>query len=295
MDKPRENGREDIVKCYLCDSADYKVRDGNVRDNDKLDVLECNECGLVFLSSVEHIDDNYYEDSNMSEDLNISEWLNETSVDDSRRFEFVKEMIANKDIADFGSGAGGYLMQAKKIAKSVVGIELDIKVVEHYKQNEITQVTDIESLENDKYDVITAFHVVEHLAQPAEILQLLVSKLKKGGKLIVEVPNSDDALLTIYKNDPFSNFTYWSPHLFLYNSKTLQLLFKKVYGVEMEFVKYIQRYSLSNHLYWLSNGKPGGHQKWGNFIDSAELSKAYETQLASVGATDTVIAQYIKV
>ncbi len=282
------------MTCYLCSSSDYKVRDGKVRDNEKLDVLECNHCGLVFLSSLEHIDENYYENSSMSEGLDVNEWLNETCVDDNRRFEFVKEMIINKDIVDFGSGAGGFLLKAKGVAKSVTAIELDNKIIEHYKKNNINHTADIESLENDRYDVITAFHVLEHLSNPIEILKLLVSKLKKGGKLIVEVPNSDDALLTIYKNKAFSNFTYWSPHLFLYNAKTLQLLFKKVDGVEMEFVKYIQRYPLSNHLYWLSNNKPGGHQKWGSFIDSPELSKAYEAQLSSMGATDTVVSQYIK-
>ncbi|MDQ7060114.1 MAG: class I SAM-dependent methyltransferase [Sulfurimonas sp.] len=163
----------------------------------------------------------------MSEDLNISEWLNETLVDDKRRFEFVKEMIINKEIVDFGSGAGGYLIQAKEIAKSVIGIELDNKVISHYAKNNVPLTKDINTLEDAKYDVITAFHVLEHLANPVEILKLLVLKLKKGGKLIVEVPNSNDALLTLYKNEAFSNFTYWSPHLFLYNDKTLELLFKK--------------------------------------------------------------------
>jgi 2-polyprenyl-3-methyl-5-hydroxy-6-metoxy-1,4-benzoquinol methylase len=282
------------MTCYLCSSSDYKVRDGKVRDNEKLDVLECNHCGLVFLSSLEHIDENYYEDSSMSEGLDLNEWLKETCVDDNRRFEFVKEMIINKDIVDFGSGAGGFLLKAKECASSVVALELDNKIVEHYKQNTIPHAINIESLENERYDVITAFHVLEHLSDPIEVLTQLVSKLKKGGKLIVEVPNADDALLSIYKSEAFSNFTYWSPRLFLYNAKTLQLLFKKVGGGEMEFVKYIQRYSLSNHLYWLSQNKPGGHQKWGNFIDSPELTKAYEAQLSSMGATDTVIAQFIK-
>ncbi len=294
MGQPRENGGQNIVTCYLCGSSDYKVRDGKVRDNDTLDVLECNNCGLVFLSNLGHIDESYYEDSSMSEGLDVKEWLNETCVDDERRFEFVKEMIINKDIIDFGSGAGGFLLKAKEVAKSVTAIELDNKIAEHYKQNNILRVTEINSLENERYDVITAFHVLEHLSEPIEILKLLVFKLKKGGKLIVEVPNSEDALLTIYKNEAFSNFTYWSPHLFFYNSKTLQLLFKKVDGVEMEFVKHIQRYPLSNHLHWLSNNKPGGHQKWGSFIDSPELKKAYEAQLSSIGATDTVVAQLIK-
>jgi len=284
-----------MMKCYLCGSYNYKLREGQVRDNKQLDIYECNNCSLVFLSSAEHINENYYEESNMSDGLNVQEWLNETYVDDNRRFEFVKEMIINKDIVDFGSGVGGFLLRAKEIAKSITGIELDNKIREHYKKNEINRITDINSLEDNSCDIITAFHVIEHLNDPVDILKLLVSKLKMGGRLIVEVPNSNDALLTIYKNKSFSEFTYWSPHLFLYNSNTLGLLFDKVGGVNMEFCKYIQRYSLSNHLYWLSNNKPGGHQKWGNFIDSPELTKAYESQLSSIGATDTVIAQLIKI
>lgn len=62
----------------------------------------------------------------------------------------------------------------------------------------------------------------------------------------------------------------------------------------MEFIKHIQRYPLSNHLYWLSQGKPGGHVKWGEFLDSKTLSNAYEAQLASLGATDTLIAIFSK-
>lgn len=283
------------MKCYLCDSNNYRKRDGKVRDNENLDILECNNCGLVFLSSGNHIDENYYEESNMSEDSNMEEWLQETCVDDNRRFNFIKEMIINKDIIDFGSGAGGFLINAKEIAKSVAGVELDKKVKEHYRTNNIILYSDIDMLKNDSYDIITAFHVIEHLSEPIKTMNNLVKKLRVGGKLIIEVPNSNDALLSLYKNKAFSNFTYWSPHLFLYNASTLKMLFKKVPEIKMEFVKYIQRYPLSNHLYWLSRNKPGGHQEWGNFIDSPQLNNAYTSQLASQGITDTIIAQYIKV
>ena len=212
------------MKCYLCGSSDHKKREGSVRDNNQLDILECNSCSLVFLSAHDHIVKDYYEESNLSHKVNIAEWLNETYIDDNRRFEFVKEMIINKNIIDFGSGVGGFLLKAKDIAKSVTAIELDAKVKEHYRENSIELVDNINDLEDDSYDVITAFHVVEHLSEPIDVLKQLVKKLKKGGKLVVEVPNSNDALLTIYKNRVFSEFTYWSPHLFLYNSKTKILL-----------------------------------------------------------------------
>ena len=281
------------MQCYLCGSPDHKYRQGKVRDNKDLKILECNNCSLVFLSSQEHINENYYEESNMSEGLNVKEWLSETYTDDNRRFEFIKDMIANKDIVDFGSGVGGFLLKAKELAKSVMGLELESKVREHYNQNGIKHIIDIESLEDNSCDMITAFHVIEHLKDPKRILQQLVLKLRINGKLIIEVPNSNDALLTIYKNKAFSEFTYWSPHLYLYNHKTLELLFESL-GVEVDFIKYIQRYPLSNHLCWLSQNQPGGHQKWGGFIDSEELNKAYEAQLSSIGATDTIIVQLTK-
>ncbi len=122
-----------------------------------------------------------------------------------------------------------------------------------------------------------------------KILDKLKNLLEDNGRLIIEVPNANDALLTIYENEAFSNFTYWSCHLYLYTHHTLNLLAKQA-GFEVEFIKHIQRYPLSNHLYWLSKNKPGGHEKWGNFFDSKELNSAYENQLASLGATDTIIA-----
>lgn len=293
MGQLRAHGRKNLVTCFLCGSTNYKEREGSVRDNDALKILECTNCGLVFLSTLEHISEDYYQESNMSEGFSVEQWLNETHTDDMRRFEFVKEMIINKDIIDFGSGAGGFLRQAKNIAKSVTGIELDNKVISHYQSENISHTADINSLKDGSYDVITAFHVIEHLKEPREILAALISKLKKNGKFILEVPNANDALLSVYKNKAFSHFTYWSPHLFLYTDHTLRLLLK-LFDVEIDFIKHVQRYPLSNHLYWLSHNKPGGHQMWGNFIDSPELTKAYESQLASINATDTLLLQFTK-
>jgi hypothetical protein len=108
----------------------------------------------------------------------------------------------------------------------------------------------------------------------------------------VEVPSSSDALLSLYNSVPFQNFTYWSPHLFLFNPDTFKKLSKKA-DLSLNWVKSIQRYPLSNHLHWLSHGLPGGHEKW-SFLDSPNLTSAYEETLASLGITDTLIASLSK-
>ena len=138
------------------------------------------------------------------------------------------------------------------------------------------------------YDTITMFHVLEHIPDPKLILGELSEMLADNGQIIVEVPNADDALLALYKSEPFSCFTYWSCHLFLYTAKTLQMLFDQM-DLKVNYIKQIQRYPPSNHLYWLANGKPSGHQKW-HFLDSPELHDTYEKQLAAIGKCDTIIA-----
>jgi 2-polyprenyl-3-methyl-5-hydroxy-6-metoxy-1,4-benzoquinol methylase len=61
--------------------------------------------------------------------------------------------------------------------------------------------------------LITAFHVVEHLPDPRAILKALANMLAKNGRMVIEVPSSEDVLLTLYDSDAFQRFTYWSQHL----------------------------------------------------------------------------------
>ena len=136
--------------------------------------------------------------------------------------------------------------------------------------------------------MITAFHVVEHLSDPIAILKTLATKLTRNGRMVVEVPSSEDALLTLYDSSAFQHFTYWSQHLFLFNAETLRRLAKQS-GLRILAIQQYQRYPLSNHLHWLSQGKPGGHQKWA-FLDSPELQTAYANSLASAAKCDTLIA-----
>ncbi|WP_104694313.1 class I SAM-dependent methyltransferase [Helicobacter equorum] len=292
------------MQCYLCGSKKYFNREGKVRDNPSIQILECEDCGLVFLSE-QHTNEIFYAEGNMHNQPKVydatgcTDFINDAYKFNRSRLEFVLDSVIGKDILDFGSGYAGFLIQAKPFAKSVLGVELEAQVKPVYAHYDIPLVSSLDQAKNSKisaaggggYDLITAFHVIEHLSDPISILVQLSSLLKDKGKMIIEVPNANDALLTIYKNKAFSEFTYWSPHLYLYNPHTLQKLGEKA-GLKVDFVKCIQRYPLSNTLYWLSNGLPAGQKIWGGFLDSKVLQEAYESALASVGATDTLIAQF---
>ena len=294
------------MQCYLCGSKKYFRREGKVRDNPAIDILECESCGLVFLSE-QHTSDVFYTQGGMHNQQKVYEltgrtdFINDMYKFNRARLEFVLDSIIGKDIVDFGSGYGGFLIQAKPFAKSVLGIELESQVKPVYESHGIPLASSLKEVLSKpltggggKYDLLTAFHVIEHLQDPITILKQLASLLKENGKMIIEVPNANDALLSIYKNKAFSEFTYWSPHLYLYNPHTLRKLGEKA-GLKVDFVKCIQRYPLSNTLHWLSNGLPAGQKIWGGFLDSKILQESYESALASVGATDTLIAQFRKV
>lgn len=283
----------DVKKCYLCGCTEFNKRPGRVRDRLELEVLECASCGLVCLSSFDHIRNGFYENSQMHDEEmpDVQTWLKETTWDDERRFQYLKSVLPNRRLLDFGCGAGGFLLKARELASTAHGVEPETRLKSHYQNHGLTVFQNLSDIPNDirgGYDIITMFHVLEHIPDPKSILSELSEMLADGGQIIVEVPNADDVLLILYNNSPFSHFTYWSCHLFLYTAKTLQMLFDQM-SLKVNYIKQIQRYPLSNHLYWLANGKPGGHQKW-HFLDSAKMHAAYENQLAAIGKCDTIVA-----
>jgi 2-polyprenyl-3-methyl-5-hydroxy-6-metoxy-1,4-benzoquinol methylase len=276
-------------RCYLCNSDELTVRHGQVRDNPDIMVLECSSCSLVFLSSFSHISEDFYKNkfSGMHEG-DIDSFLRKIEKDDERRYQWVKPVIANRTLLDFGCGTGGFLLKAAKSARKVVGVETDQRNISHFKENGLSVFESLDVLEarGEVFDVITMFHVLEHLTDPVGMLQRLSKILASGGQLLIEVPSADDALLTLYNSQAFADFTYWSSHLFTFNTATLTKIVIKA-GLKVNYIKQVQRHSLANHLRWLSEGKPGGHKDW-HFIDSDELGSAYEKQLASIGRCDTL-------
>ena len=283
------------MTCYVCESTHHSAVTGKVRDLPDTKILQCDECGLVFLENFSHIHQNFYENSGMyNGDIDIpSVQLRENQPDDLRRFQHVKELIRNRKVLDFGCAYGGFLDIARTVSSKAEGVEINAKAKEVLSAKGIEMYTQLQQLSDQKkYDVITLFHVLEHLPDPRVVLSQLSDHLEDDGCFIIEVPNSKDALLEIYNNKAFSEFTYWSCHLMLFNENNLRTLLQQC-NLKAEYVKQVQRYPLSNHLYWLMKGLPGGHKVL-DFLNSDRLHVEYESQLAAIGCCDTIIAKVKK-
>lgn len=137
------------------------------------------------------------------------------------------------------------------------------------------------------FDYITLFHVLHYLPNQIEILKILKSKLKKKGKIIIEVPNANDFLLSTNEFAAFKNFTFCKEQLILHTEKSLKLFVKKA-GFKNIKVNFYQRYNINNHFGWFLYNKPGGHQFLKNLF-SKNLIKNYSEFLKKKKITDTLI------
>ena len=274
--------------CYLCNGSDFSARKGVVRDDPSLRIWECTACGLVALSSADHIGPGHYADSGMhgDEPPPIDTWLRDTETDDQRRFEMLRSAMVNRAVLDFGCGNAGFVRKAQSVAAVAEGVEPERRVRQFWGEG--VKIHGSLGDARIQFDVITAFHVIEHIPDPRNALRDLASRLAQGGRLVVEVPSCDDALLGLYDSDGFQRFTYWSQHLFLFNPQTLRRLATQA-GLRVISIQQFQRYPLSNHLYWLSRNRPGGHREWA-FLDTPQLTAAYGSALAANGMCDTIVA-----
>ena len=132
------------------------------------------------------------------------------------------------------------------------------------------------------------FHVLEHLPYQIDTLKSIHSKLKKGGKIIIEVPHGEDYLLNFEKLKNFKNFTFWSEHLILHTERSLKIFLKEANFRKIKII-YFQRYNYYNHLKWLIENKPGGHTDK-NYFKNDKIIADYNEYLARIKKTDTIIA-----
>ena len=271
-------------KCYLCKSKLLLLTKGT-RDNPNVDILSCSKCELRQLSSFDHISDKHYVNSEMK-------YPSKPIQDVERRLKRLSNVIKGKDILEFGSGLGTFCVAAKKYVNSITAFDLDRQAENYYKSNGIAFHNDINKLKEKKFDCIVMFHVLEHLKNPIETLVELKGFLNDIGSIYIEVPNAYDALLHTYCIPEFEKFNSYSGHLFSFTQDNLKKIAKNA-GLNCEFVEQIQRYPLSNHMYWLQKGLPQGQTKY-DFLDCDSVNFAYESSLSKIGACDTLFAKFTK-
>jgi SAM-dependent methyltransferase len=276
----------------ICDATAIEEFYPRVRDREDIAVMRCKRSGVIFTSTSEHMDLSHYSEKHefphyWKED-NRGRALLDSFADDSRRKDQFLSVISNKAWLDVGSGAGGVLDLLRPFAATVVAVEPQKRALDALKNENYEAYSDISEVPSNEFDVITLFHVFEHLTDPLALLKIAYDKLKAGGKIIIEVPHAKDFLFAYLDLEEFKKFTFWSEHLVLHNRCSLTAFLDRA-NFRNTVISGFQRYNLANHLHWLKEKKPGGHIKWST-LSTEQLDSAYSNMLQRIDMTDTLIA-----
>ena len=149
-----------------------------------------------------------------------------------------------KKLLDVGCGTGDFLKTAQQDGWIASGIEPNKQAREIANQKTNNVVFDTKQLttfNKQSFDVITLWHVLEHLPKLEEQISLLKNLLKENGTLIIAVPNHKSFDAKHYNN-------FWAAydvprHLWHFDQKAMTKLFafknmKVVETLPMKFDAY---------------------------------------------------------
>jgi 2-polyprenyl-3-methyl-5-hydroxy-6-metoxy-1,4-benzoquinol methylase len=131
-----------------------------------------------------------------------------------------------KSLLDVGCGTGDFLQIAQRNNWSVSGIEPNERarhIANLKTKNSVFEVEQLTKFEKHNFDVITLWHVLEHLPKLDEQISILKSLLKENGTLIVAVPN--------YKSHDAKHYQkFWAAydvprHLWHFSQSSVEKLF----------------------------------------------------------------------
>ncbi len=97
--------------------------------------------------------------------------------------------LKNKELLDIGAGTGDFINICKNNGWNVTGVEPSKKANEIASTKGLVLKKELNEIEGEQYDVITMWHVLEHIPNLETYILKLKKLLKKDGVLIVAVPN----------------------------------------------------------------------------------------------------------
>ena len=191
--------------CLICDGSEliplYSCTDYLVtRQN--FTILRCNKCGLRLTQGVPGSEEmgSYYDSPEYISHTGGSRSVTDILYGIARGIMLhskkgsVKKLTARNSgtILDIGAGTGHFLKYMKDGGWEVSGVEVSEAAREYASKVhglELRGTLDRTVFQEESFDAVTLWHVLEHIHEPQEYLKTIYELTKPGGLLLIAVPN----------------------------------------------------------------------------------------------------------
>jgi 2-polyprenyl-3-methyl-5-hydroxy-6-metoxy-1,4-benzoquinol methylase len=243
---------EQISVCPLCSGInliEYLSCKDNTVSKESFSIKECKGCSFLFTSprpAIQEISkyyqsEDYISHSNSRKGLfnKLYQFIRNFTI--SQKEKLVLNYVSRGTLLDIGCGTGEFLNYCSKQNWRVQGVEPGLSAREFAQKTYNLSVYDeayINAIPDSSYDVITLWHVLEHVHNLNERIDQLKKIVSDKGIILIAVPNPSSYDAKYYKE-------HWAAydlprHLYHFTPKTITQLFanhglKKVDTLPMKF------------------------------------------------------------
>ena len=214
-----------------------------------------------------YISDDYISHTDSQRNLfeNVYHLLRKISL--KRKLKLINSFSSNeKKLLDVGCGTGDFLQIAQKNKWTVSGIEPNEKaraIANTKTSNSVFEVDHLLKIKPNSFNVITLWHVLEHLPKLDEHISILKSLLKPEGTLIIAVPNYNSYDAKYYKE-------FWAAydaprHLWHFSQSSVSKL------VEKEKMKVVKVLPMKFDSYYVSLLSEKHKSGWMNIFNAFRI------------------------
>ena len=231
---------ETLNECPVCKSSHFKsylnVVDYTVSKK-RFNIQQCKACDFLFTNprpSENEIGYYYQSQEYISHHDDAKGFMSKVykTVRDHTIGEKIKMIDRLKpqkgDLLDIGCGTGNFVQACKESGWNITGVEPDQgarQVASDRTRESIFQNIFEPEIAHQKYDIITMWHVLEHVHLLDETIAWLKAHLKPGGEILIAVPNPES-------HDAKKYGEFWAAydvprHLYHFTEKTMKTLMQK--------------------------------------------------------------------